>query len=82
MLKNMAEPGRPRMTIWRMRIVCWVPKATNTHTVYVTRIAFPLQQWFTNAPVPDLLQLFVPLSLSYNGFGSLNYSESALNTKL
>ena len=33
------------MTIWRMRISGWVPKATNTHPEYVTLIAFPLQQW-------------------------------------
>jgi len=33
------------MAIWRMRIACWVPKATNTHSEYVIRIAFPLQQW-------------------------------------
>jgi len=33
------------MTIWRMRIACWIPKATNTHSEYVTLIAFPLQQW-------------------------------------
>jgi hypothetical protein len=26
------EPGRPQMTIWRMRIAFWIPKATNTHT--------------------------------------------------
>ena len=32
-------------TIWRMRIACWIPKATNTHSQYVTLIAFPLQQW-------------------------------------
>ena len=32
------------MTTWRMRIACWVPKATDTHTEYVIRIAFPLQQ--------------------------------------
>jgi hypothetical protein len=25
------EPDRPQMTIWRMRIACWIPKATNTH---------------------------------------------------
>jgi len=31
MWKNIVERGRPRMTIWRMRIVCWIPKATNTH---------------------------------------------------
>jgi hypothetical protein len=24
----MVEPGRPQMTIWRMRIACWTPKAT------------------------------------------------------
>ena len=29
--KNIVERGRPQMTIWRMRIPCWIPKATNTH---------------------------------------------------
>jgi len=33
------------MTIWRMRVVCWIPKATNTHSGCVILIAFPLQQW-------------------------------------
>jgi len=33
------------MTIWHMRIACWIPKATNTHLGCVTIIAFPLQQW-------------------------------------
>jgi len=31
MWKNIVEQGRPQMTIWRMRIACWIPKATNTH---------------------------------------------------
>ena len=31
MLKNMAESGRSQMSIWRMRIACWIPKATETH---------------------------------------------------
>ena len=30
---------------WRMRIACWIPKATNTDSEYVIFIAFPLQQW-------------------------------------
>ena len=30
--------------IWRMHIVCWIPKATNTHSEYVISISFPLQQ--------------------------------------
>jgi hypothetical protein len=29
------------MTIWRMRIAYWVPKATNTLSEYVIPIAFP-----------------------------------------
>jgi len=32
------------MTIWRMCIACWIPKATNTHSEYVIFIAFPMQQ--------------------------------------
>jgi hypothetical protein len=35
------------MTIWRMRvrIACWILKATNTHSEYVMLIVLPLQQW-------------------------------------
>ena len=25
------ERGRPQMTVWRMCIACWIPKAKNTH---------------------------------------------------
>jgi len=32
MWKNIIEAGKPQMTIWRMRIACWIPKATNKHT--------------------------------------------------
>ena len=31
MWKNIAERGRPQMTIWRMRIEYWIPRATITH---------------------------------------------------
>jgi hypothetical protein len=43
--KNAVEPGRLQMTIWRMRVACKIPKATNTNSRYVIIIAFPLQQW-------------------------------------
>ena len=33
------------MTIWRIRIACWIPKATNTHSQYVILIVRTLQQW-------------------------------------
>jgi hypothetical protein len=36
------------MTIWRMRIACFIPKATNTLSDYVIFIACPLQQWFAS----------------------------------
>jgi phage FluMu protein Com len=32
------------MTIWRKRIASWIIKATNTHSEYVVRVAFPPQQ--------------------------------------
>ena len=49
MWENIVEPGRPRVAL-RMRISCWVPKATIRHSKYVILTAFPLQQWITNAP--------------------------------
>jgi hypothetical protein len=39
--KNIVEPDRPETTIWG--IARWIPKATNPNSVYVIRIAFPLQ---------------------------------------
>jgi hypothetical protein len=45
MWKNVLELDRPQMTIWRMRISYWIPKATNVHSECVILIAFPLQQW-------------------------------------
>jgi hypothetical protein len=32
------------MTMWRMRVACWILKATDTHSECVLRIGFPLQQ--------------------------------------
>jgi hypothetical protein len=30
--KSSVDPGRPQMTIWHMRIACWIPKATHTNS--------------------------------------------------
>ena len=38
------------MTVRRMRIACWIPRATNTHTGCVMLIAFPPQQWLHERP--------------------------------
>jgi len=32
--KNILQPNRPQMTIWRMRIACWIRNATNTHSEF------------------------------------------------
>ena len=42
-VENILEPGRPQMTIWSMRIACWIPKATETQNMLIL-IVFPLQQ--------------------------------------
>jgi len=44
MWKYIVELGRPQMIIWRMRIACKIPKATDIHSEYVIIIAFLLQQ--------------------------------------
>jgi len=41
MWRNIVKPDKPQMTIWRMRLACWITKATNTHSAYVVIIAFP-----------------------------------------
>ena len=45
MQKNTIESDSPPITIWCLNIACWIPKVTNTHSVYVILTAFPLQEW-------------------------------------
>jgi hypothetical protein len=49
MWKNSVEPSRPKMKVRRMRIACWIHNATNTHSEYVIRIAFPRNNCCMNA---------------------------------
>jgi len=41
MWQNTVQPDRPQIKIWLMRKACWVPTARDTHSDYVSRIAFP-----------------------------------------
>ena len=41
MLKNTVKPDRPHTTVKRMRFVCWMTKATDTHSEYVIFITVP-----------------------------------------
>ena len=48
--KNIVQPDRPQVKIWRMRIECWIPKATNTHSDYVILIDFKSYDVCANGP--------------------------------
>ena len=52
MLKNIVETDRPQMML--MGIACWITKATDTHSEYVTHTAFQRQQRLQNAPIIQL----------------------------
>jgi hypothetical protein len=39
MRKNAVQPDGSQMAIWRMGILCWIPKSTNTSTKYVLLFA-------------------------------------------
>ena len=58
------------MTIWRMYIACWIPKATNTHPEYITLTAFPLQQCLheRHSTLPVLLFVYVLSPLCFKFF--------------
>jgi hypothetical protein len=47
---NIVKQGRPQMTIWRMRVACWIHNATDTQAEYVIQTAFPLQQRLHERP--------------------------------
>ena len=62
--KYIIEPDRSQITIWCMRIACWITKATNTHSEYAILNAFSLQQWlherasvWRNSPLPSLIKM-------------------------
>jgi len=65
MWENIVEPDMPQMTIRRMRIACWIPKATDTHSEYVIPVAFPLQQWL-HERASLLCSTYSTLPVSFN----------------
>jgi len=50
--ENVVERGRTQMPIWSVRVACWMPRASDTHSGCVILIALVLQQWMhENAPI-------------------------------
>jgi hypothetical protein len=64
-------PGGPEMTIWRMHIACWTPKATNTHSQYVINF------FFSTATVVVRRRLGVTLHVQYIVCLAISYSTAA-----
>jgi hypothetical protein len=58
------------MKIWRMRISCWILKATNTNSKYALLIAFPLQQC-----IRELLSVTRALLVFSNTYAKLSIPE-------
>ena len=58
--KNMVERGRSQMTVWRMRITCWISKAIDIHSDYVIRIAFLLYKCIHERVVPFNSYVWLP----------------------
>jgi len=55
--KYVVEQGRTQLTVWRMRIACWIQKATDTKSGYVIFTAFPWQQWMQESS--SILRLYI-----------------------
>ena len=47
---SLVEPDRPQMTTRHVRITCWIPKSTHTHSSCVILIDFHGNNFYTNAP--------------------------------
>ena len=63
MWKNIVQPGGPQTAIRRMRISCWTPKTTHTHSEYVILLDFPLLQWLYESALMFVYTYFASLIL-------------------
>jgi hypothetical protein len=73
MWKNIVQPDRPQMTVRRMRIECCITKATDTHSEYVTGIAFPLQKWSRERTSMSCYTYIASCSSSLTSYPLLSY---------
>ena len=71
-VKKYCRAGHANITTRRMRIACWIPKATNTHSEHVILIAFLLQRLHEPASM---------LRYSYIACLAPNYSNSYIKQK-
>jgi hypothetical protein len=65
-VKNVVEPDRSQMTIWRTRFACWINKATGTHSVYVILIILKDKNCYANAPLRKFIRTLAVLFIHSN----------------
>jgi len=74
MWKNTVRPARQATdinTTWRMHIVRWIIKSTNTHSEYLIIIAFPQQQRLRERP--SMLRYTYSACLLFTARQQLNF---------
>jgi len=59
--KNILDPDRPQMTTWRMRIACWITKATHTHIHTHTHSEYIMHTIFSTTTMVTRTRLGVTL---------------------
>jgi len=69
--KNTVEPSRLQTTIWRMRIAQCITKATDTHSEYVTLIAFPRHKALRERVSVSCLYIHLPILFQWGHEHSL-----------
>ena len=90
MWKNIVKPDRPQTTIWRMRIACWIPKATNTQSehelllstatiVSLTRLNLTLYANFLSSWCKSVAKTFSGFSRQYVATQVVNLKTEAVN---
>jgi hypothetical protein len=66
MWKNIVEPDRPQMAVWRMRIACWITTTTNTFSKFVIIIAFPgKKKGYANEPQRCVIHTYIASFVSF-----------------
>jgi len=87
-VKDTVQLDRPRMTMWLLRIACWITKSTRTHThthkQYVILLLFHCNKGYANGPkfyllltLPALFKL--PMGQKISSVSSIVVSQSNNN---
>jgi len=80
MCKNEVQRGRPKMTIWRMRIACCIPKGkeTHAHNIYYV-LLFHCNNGCRKAPKSSVIRTLPVLFSMWKGRPSDNKLSERLN---